>query len=363
MEPRKVQRVGSSTLSVSLPSDWVKSVGLRKGDLIYFNQESDDSLKLKKSSEFEEEKKPEGVEIYADLCKSPNMLSRIIVGNYMLGRDVIKVTSNTRLKSEHINEVRDTVQKLMGIAIMEETPNSIVLQSSIDILKFPIHTIIRRMFIIAHTIYEEAMNSLFESNLALAEDNIRRQGEADRMYWVVLRLLDSAQKDERIADKIHIEDPMYILWYRVVAQCLGLITRWSTKISNKVIGLGDNRNLIGEQLLKEIVDMSEMAHGICHQAINSLFSNDIELANQTIEEYNWIQDIEEQLQEKIFYRKSFKKEKPIEPKMLAHLSFILWSIRRTAELSSEIAEIAITKAVSKQTKICKEIDTSLILTL
>ena len=36
MESRKVQRVGSSSLAVSLPNEWVKEVGLKKDEALKF---------------------------------------------------------------------------------------------------------------------------------------------------------------------------------------------------------------------------------------------------------------------------------------------------------------------------------------
>ena len=46
MEARKVQRVGYSTLTVSLPRDWVGDVRLKPGDIVSIKREDDGSLKL-----------------------------------------------------------------------------------------------------------------------------------------------------------------------------------------------------------------------------------------------------------------------------------------------------------------------------
>jgi phosphate uptake regulator len=363
LEPRKIQRVGSSTLAVSLPSEWVKNTGLKKGDLIYFEEEEVGSLKLVTNTSIEREKPIDVVEVYADLCNSPMTLSRILVGNYVLGRDMVKVVSKNRLTREYVDAIRSTLRGLMGIAIMEEAPNHVVLQSSIDITQFPINTLLRRLFIITSTMYNEAVASLLDSNITLARDTVSRRNEANTMFWVIVRLLDSAQRDKVTATKINIQDSMNVLWFRVVAQCLWLMADWSEKIANKVIVLEDNRQLLGDLLLREVRTISDEAVSIIHKAMNSLFSNDIELASKTIQEYETIQNDEEALQEKICghvylqgksfsVTKFFKGKTPVEPCVIAQLSFILWSMRRIAELGSEIADIAITKALSKQTKIC-----------
>ena len=46
MEARKVQRVGYSTLTVSLPREWVGDVKLKAGDIVSIKREDDGSLKL-----------------------------------------------------------------------------------------------------------------------------------------------------------------------------------------------------------------------------------------------------------------------------------------------------------------------------
>lgn len=359
--------MGTSTLAVSLPSDWVKSSGIKRGDLIYFHYDEENTLTLITSNNLPETP-TEASEIYADLCADPSMLSKIIIANYILGRDIIKVISSNRLNSDFVDVIRQTVQRLIGIAIMEETPNQVVLQSSIDITKFPIHTLIRRLFIIASTMYQEAVDAFLKSETSLAKDTINRQVEADSMFWVIIRLLDSAQRDRDIANRIEIQNPVQILWYRIAAQCLSRIASWSEKIAAKVVALESRRELIGERLVTEIQSLSDNTYNIIEQSIDSLFSSDIELANQVIENYTTLQNTEEQIQEAIcshayLQRKSFsvnqyfKGKDTIESCVIAQLSFILWSIRRTAELGAEIAELAITRTLSKDTKICQQTNT------
>ena len=364
MEYRKVQRVGASTLSVSLPNDWVKSVGLKKGDVVFFDQDDDGTLKIMTDKQIEKEY-TKAVEINADLCKNPHMLSRVLKGVYSLGYDSIRVTSADRLKSEQLTEIRELTHSIMGIGIMEETRNQVMIQCSIDLTKFPLQTLLRRLYIIASTMHKETIESLSKFDESVAEEAIRRKEEAETMFWVIVRLLNSGQRDKLTAKKLNIEEPMDILWYRFIAQYLRLIADWSARNGEKVIALKKNREMIGEYLLEEMVKINERAYGVCHMAINSFFSNDIDLANQAIDAYSEIQKTEELLQESICNHaylhgksfsvtKYFKGKKPIEPCMVAQISFIIWGARRIAELGSEIAEIAIHKTLSRHTNLCRE---------
>ena len=365
MESRKVQRVGSSTLVVSLPSRWVKKVGLKQGDLVFLNQEDDGSLRLIVSKQTIE-KEPSIVEVDADLCEDPNLLRRILLGVYVLGYYVVKVSSKTRLKKEQIDVIRKLTRELIGIGIMEETHNQVVIECFIDVARFPIHTLVRRLYIIASTIYKEAIDAFLESDISLAEDAIYRKQEADTMFWIITRLLNICQKDKSMIKTMKMEDPMQVLWYQLTTHFLNLIAEWANKFALKIIELGENRERIGTQLLDEILELSKSSYSICHKAIASFFSSNLNLANEVIETYSKIQKREEELQKRIcshayLHRKSFsvskyfKGKEPIDPCMVAQISFLIWSTRRIAELGSQIAKIAINKALCRNTKFVKKI--------
>ena len=55
MESRKVQRVGSSSLAVSLPNEWVKEVGLKKGQLVFFKEDEGNILKIMTAGQIEKQ--------------------------------------------------------------------------------------------------------------------------------------------------------------------------------------------------------------------------------------------------------------------------------------------------------------------
>jgi phosphate uptake regulator len=363
LESRKVQRVGSSSLAVSLPNEWVKEVGLKKGQLVFFTEDEGNILKLMTAGQIE--KQPDStVELNGDFCKDPKMLGRALMGVYSLGYDSIKIVSAKRLSSEQVNTIRTITRELMGMGIMEETPNSLLIQCSIDTTKFPINTLLRRLFIISSTMHREMIDSLANLNAELAGESIRRDKEAYTMFWVIVRLLNSCQRDKSIASQMDIDTPSLIIWYRLIAQYLRLIGDWAHQTAEKVIALNKSKERVGEELLQKIIEINERSYGMCHEAINSFFSGDIQLANKAIETYHEIQQIEEMLQERVCssaylhgknfsVSKYFKGKKPIEACAVAQISFLIWGARRIAEIGSEIAETAIHRVLCKDTKMCK----------
>lgn len=55
MEQRKIQKVGQSTLSVSLPRDWLNLAGVKQGDTVYLAQGRKGDLRILSKNLVEEE--------------------------------------------------------------------------------------------------------------------------------------------------------------------------------------------------------------------------------------------------------------------------------------------------------------------
>jgi len=339
MESRKIQRVGYSTFSVSLPIDWVRDLALKRGDLVMIFPEKDGSLRLIPSSMVERKTQVEEYVINSDLCNEPGMLERLIVGNYILGRDILKIVSSTRISRMHIDEVRKITHRLMGFGIVQETPEQIDVQCSIDPTRFKIDMLMRRLSVIASTIYTEAMQALTESNLELAEDAIRREDEADMMYWLSLRLLLSAQRDRTIGDKIGLDEPTQILGYTLITRYLELIADRAEYIARRAIELQSHgKEKASKHLMTKIANMGELAHNVFLKAMDCIFNGNIEVANNLLEIARDIRSEHERL----------LKEVP----ELPTLRTVILELNRIADHGSSIAVIAINKALEKPSKIC-----------
>ena len=338
METRKVQRVGYSTYSVSLPKNWVREAGLKPGDIVMITEEKDGSLKLVPSNMVERKVQTEECVINSDLCTDPGMLERLIVGNYTLGLDSFSVVSSTRISRGHIDEIREITHRLMGLGIVQETPERIDLQCSVDPTKFKLDMLMRRLVVIASTIYSEAMQSLVESNIELAEDAIRREDEADMMYWLAMRLLLSAQRDRVVADKIGLEEPSHILYFALISRYLEVIADHAENIARRAIDFKSAERKGGRHAMRDVVSLSELAHNVFLKAMDCVFTGDIDLANNVLEIAEVIGREHERLM------KEFP-ELPV-------LRTVILELARIADTGAGIAVIAINKALEKSSKIC-----------
>lgn len=347
MESRKIQKVGASTLSVSLPREWVVANALRKGDLLLFETMRDGALRVAPGAAGSGRPRPEDVEwvINADLCEEPGLLARVLVGCYVIGRSALRITSKTRIKSEHLEEVRTAVARLHGLGIMTETSDEIELQCAIDPTKFPMETVMKRLYTIASTMQKEAMEALEKSDKRLAIDAMGRENEADRIYWLTLRLLLSAQTNPQVAEAIGIRDQLPIVGNRLIAKNLEHVADYADAVARSVLKLLESGSHVEPALVRKFRKASDLSHGIVQDALACIFTHDIRPGNRAIETKAKVEDLEAEIENVI--------AKEEDAAAAANLRAIAWSLRRIAEYGSEIAVIGINRYLERPSNICK----------
>jgi phosphate uptake regulator len=347
VESRKVQKVGTSTLSISLPKDWAERTGIQKGDILLFEDMRDGSLRLAPSALTGPREREAVYVINADMAVDKGMLGRIVVGNYVIGRNHLIIRSKTRIKSEHIREVRESVNKLMGLGIMLETPDTIELQCSIDASRFPMETVIKRLYTIGATMQKEAIEALVRKDARLAEDARGREDEADMVYWLALRLLLTAQVDPQIAEQIGIQEQLPIVGNRLICKNLEHVADYADNIARSVLDILASGKEIEAPLVKRLAKASDVAAKIVQDGLSCIFSHDLRLANKAIEAKAEVERIEEEILTDIL-------RKHEDPSLVASLRAVAWSTRRIAEYGSEIAVIGINRYLERESSICKK---------
>jgi len=283
VESRKLQRVGRSTITVSLPNKWVKENGIKPGDIVFIVPDKNGALKIMPSQLFHEGEVEEEYIIDVDACDGSSMLERLIVGSYILGCSVITVVSSNRIHKTHIDTVRRITRKLIGLGIIEENPNSILLQCSLDPAKFKIDMLIRRLSIISSTVLSKAIQALVENDESLIKEAIEHEDEADTIYYLGTRLLLHAQKNFDVAEKLGISDVLLIPAMRLILQALELIGDCSEDIAKKVIAFKVYRDRVSEPILKRLFEFSEAVKTVFQRAIDCFFTGDIKIANSILD--------------------------------------------------------------------------------
>lgn len=346
MESRKIQKVGAATLTISLPKEWVTLRNLKKGDQVFIVEDGE-SLRILPGPAMEERKRKwETFVVDADLCDEPGLLERIIVGNYVIGRQKLVVKSATRLKSEHVEEIRRAAKRLMGLGIIEETASKITLQCAIDPANYPLDALIKRLFNLGATMLDESVEALVTGDPSLAQDAIKREDDADMMYWLILRLVLSAQMDEALVETLGMRSRLEIPGYRVIAKDLETVADLCEDIANAVLVLIQEKVELSPTIARQLKDMAAAVIEIYSKAIGGLLSRDLKQANEAIRQQASITKQEHDIVR--LYMKDYKDLKVIIP-----FRTILNGITETSGYAKSIAVIAFNRYLERPSNLSK----------
>ncbi len=344
MEARKVQKVGYSTLIVSLPKDWVEEVSLKQGDIVTFRRESDGGITVYPG--LTKERENHRYMIDADLCDGPNLLTRIITANYLTGHDTIQITSKKELSSRHLEEVRGVSRRLTGLGIVEQTLKSVTLQSFVDPTKFPIYGLMRRLQIILSSMLEQAVKSVVEGRMAMADEVLHMEEEADRIYWMIIRQLLLAVLDRRVAKEVGIEGPMHVVGNRVIAKSLEQMADSASHVALEAQKLkGDGKN-VDPKITKGLLELSDKVRSLIEDSFNALMKGDVKKSNECIERVEACETLERSLTADLM--KSVK-----DVNLAVGLRSIIWDVGQMARDSVSIAEVGINRKLETPSDFCQ----------
>lgn len=233
MEVRKVQRTHSGTFFVSLPKSWAERVGLEKGAVLAVSESVDGCLCL--DPQHEAERKP-----LAIVIKPTPYLDREIVGRYLLGYDEICIQSKNGIAAEERALVKQTSSRLVGLEIVDEDYERIVLQCLLEPAASSPETILRREYNIAASMHRDSVRAFLEGDTNLAKNVIARDVEVNRFYFLLVRILRAVIRSPESGERLKIR-PIDCLDYRLCASLVETIGDRAVEIAHKALALNNTR--------------------------------------------------------------------------------------------------------------------------
>ncbi len=328
---RRIQRTGGSTFIVSLPKNWVVARGLGPGDLLFFTPRADGSLAVYPESLDAPEGERRVVEVTNDMEKEH--LFRRLIAEYIAGYPLLEVRTPARMSARTREVVRSFAQRMIGPEILEETAESVVLQDVVGANPLPIPSIVRRMHQMVRAMQSDAMTALRERDPSIARDVVERDWEVDRLHWFLEKQVTSALRDARLLASLDLTLPecsTYLLASRVLER----IADHAVRIAETVAILG--RETMPPKLLDALERMAQRAASGLVDALDSLDSRDIAKANEVIDGAEQLTRERDQILREITSKRG---------RLAVGLAYVLESLERAAFYASDLAEIAINRAV------------------
>ncbi len=326
---RRLQLTGGSTYTISLPKAWIDELGLEKNSSVTLLRNRNDSITLFQ----EEQSKKNNAKATIGKKDSKESIRRKIIATYLSGYKTIEIKTNgIEIPSAHKSTIRDLVRTtLMGTEIIESTSEKMTLQVLTQLSQLSFSVALKRMYMTAKNMHEEAIEALNETNSELAEEIIKMDDEVDRFSLYLLRNLNLALENVQVLIDSGLEKPSDCLGYRTVVKCVERIADHAGLVAKKVKYL---KSPIDKKILKEIEQISKESLVVFENSIDALSKRDYIMAENVATSVS----------------KVIEKEKKLMNSLKSHdntaiIKLILEDIRRTAEYSRDISEIVIDETV------------------
>ncbi|MFC1732491.1 AbrB/MazE/SpoVT family DNA-binding domain-containing protein [candidate division KSB1 bacterium] len=147
---RSIVQHGASSLTVTLPSGWVKKFGLKKGDEVNVTEKGP-SVVISTEHETETEKKTVDTTDFGLFTK--NNLTHV----YMLGYDEVEITFDDE---KTLQEIKKRVPECIGFEIIDQKPNKVFIKSIATALESEFDVMLRKSFLVTIEMGKEILEAL-----------------------------------------------------------------------------------------------------------------------------------------------------------------------------------------------------------
>jgi len=273
METRKVQRLGPSTLAMTLPAEWASEHGVEKGDEVSIRMGGKGTLTVMPQSARTGDAEASIHVSHLDA----DSVERAIVAQYVLGRRVIYVESEETLDNETINAVYRAEAQLMGLGVVEETPDRIAIRCSVDPADFTLDNLLVRLEHTGSTMRGEAVKALARGDPDLAQRALNRERQANKIFVLMLRLIFTAYQNPTLASDLGLDSTFPLIGYRSIAKNLELIADNAQDIAETVLEIEGHTLAVDQSVVRRIREFTNQVDDLTETAVQSAVERDFEL--------------------------------------------------------------------------------------
>jgi phosphate uptake regulator len=178
---RKVNRVGTNTLTVSLPNKWVKSNNLKKSDELEVTEIGNNLMLGKEYS-------PQLERCHIDVSGQQTMIHRIIAALYKAGYDEVTIKY---ADSEELEIIQDRLQRnLPEFDIFEYRQNEVIIKAISKLEPKEFGMVFKRLIFTMKDIAHDSFRAISENNYVELRSIAIRDKSVDKYSDFCRRLLN-----------------------------------------------------------------------------------------------------------------------------------------------------------------------------
>ena len=272
---RRLQKIGSSVL-MSLPAEWIKTMGLKKGDILSIENNDDNSITIFPAADRNSQAKEIAIHL---LDLSHDKLINQIYGAYLLGYDIIKIVGRTQIDFEDREIIKKAMRNLIGLEIVDEDGLNMTIQFLLDAHSLNVSKILKQMSSIVSGTHKDIVNAMKTRDGGIGLLVRGRDDEVNRQYFLIVRLIRTAMMDRRLASSLDLSN-IDILDYRIAANHLENAGDLISRLSSQLLGFLD------EIKYEKIIEANYLILEMQEKSISGFITKDTEKSSHVVTLFN-----------------------------------------------------------------------------
>lgn len=197
MKKRRIQAIGGSSLTLTLPKKWTLTHELQPKDEIVVSTNGS-SLVLTPLSQFVT--RPEKVEISLDDFNEYSV-RRVAIARFTSGYKILSFVSKSKITAEQAKFVKELISKyFFGFEVSSETAHKIQTQSVVDYKKIKPNYTLRSMILMTVHMLRDSVEVLKTRDKQMIEAILSRDDELDKKLLMMKRQYQQALSGDGYED-------------------------------------------------------------------------------------------------------------------------------------------------------------------
>lgn len=276
-ETRKLQLVGGSTLSVSVPKAWAEQAGLKPGDRILLEPLPCGALRI---GAVQSAPARAGTRQVLDVTSlTAKQVEQRVIALYLSGRDYVEVTARGAVPPGTLTMLETLPRRINGLEIVEQRADRVVLHDMIDPSDFKPQQAFDRHYGLASRMQRDILSGVAQGDPDLCDAALLRKQDIDRLGWTTSkqhRLLLQRAYDGLASDL----PPHHVLIFASATNLIQRLGRQGAQLAQA------SRDLlaanIDDQTRSGLVEVGTRALTICDEAARALHGAELETADAAL---------------------------------------------------------------------------------
>lgn len=178
---RNVQLTGQKSFTITLPKNWIRAHNIQRKQPLYMKIDKNGSLVINPLSFSQEQQ--EIVVMTVENQMEPDQVFRSVLGQYMKGKNILKIFTNGKFKPEILEVIRSLTEKINSLEITEETLNSIYLEAKDLFTVENFQLLVESMGNSVIRMTKDILSVLKDHEISQIEAIYKREEEINHDFW------------------------------------------------------------------------------------------------------------------------------------------------------------------------------------